>query len=230
MACRIFDNKTLTDRKPTYCYRWIPCTKLNDAKLWCFSLVCAWISGWLNNGQACDSRRHRAHYDVTLMATIITADIFPQFKCCILYDNVFDFNWNITDNCVWECSWQKSIYWRRYQYQQTGDKPLSQPLVTQPTKAFLRHVASMSGTNTQAPCHIESSTATRKLCENMSPSFKKGIFQLPAAFQSGDEIEIANISLGFFENNTTRLIIFRRQPRIYNVVQISNSLWSSFPE
>ena len=28
-----------------------------------FSLICVWINGWVNNGDACDLRRHRAHYD-----------------------------------------------------------------------------------------------------------------------------------------------------------------------
>ena len=32
-----------------------------------FSLICFWINGWVNNGEAGDLRRHRAHYDVTLM-------------------------------------------------------------------------------------------------------------------------------------------------------------------
>ena len=32
-----------------------------------FSLICAWINGWVNNGEAGDLQRHRAHYDVTLM-------------------------------------------------------------------------------------------------------------------------------------------------------------------
>ena len=31
-----------------------------------FSLICAWINGWVNNGEA-DLRRHRAHYDVIVM-------------------------------------------------------------------------------------------------------------------------------------------------------------------
>ena len=31
------------------------------------SLICAWINGWVNSGEAGDLRRHRAHYDVTLM-------------------------------------------------------------------------------------------------------------------------------------------------------------------
>ena len=32
-----------------------------------FSLICTRITGWVNNGEAGDSRRHRAHYDVTVM-------------------------------------------------------------------------------------------------------------------------------------------------------------------
>ena len=33
-----------------------------------FSLVCAWINGWVNNREAGDlRRRHRAHYDTTVM-------------------------------------------------------------------------------------------------------------------------------------------------------------------
>ena len=32
-----------------------------------FSLICAWINGWENNGEAGDLRRRRAHYDGTVM-------------------------------------------------------------------------------------------------------------------------------------------------------------------
>ena len=32
-----------------------------------FSLICAWINGWVNNREAGDLRRHRAHYDVIVM-------------------------------------------------------------------------------------------------------------------------------------------------------------------
>ena len=38
--------------------------------------ICTWINGWINNGEAGDLRRHRAHYGVTVMydrkATVIT--------------------------------------------------------------------------------------------------------------------------------------------------------------
>ena len=32
-----------------------------------FSLICAWINGWVNSGEAGDLRGHCAHYDVTVM-------------------------------------------------------------------------------------------------------------------------------------------------------------------
>ena len=32
-----------------------------------FSLICAWINAWVNNREAVDLRRHRAHYDVIVM-------------------------------------------------------------------------------------------------------------------------------------------------------------------
>ena len=39
---------------------------------WCgalmFSLICAWINGWVNNREAGDLRRHRAYYDVIVMS------------------------------------------------------------------------------------------------------------------------------------------------------------------
>ena len=36
-------------------------------RAWLFSLICAWITVWINNREAGDFRRHRAHYDVTVM-------------------------------------------------------------------------------------------------------------------------------------------------------------------
>ena len=32
-----------------------------------FSLICAWMNGWVNNREAGDLKRHHAHYDVTVM-------------------------------------------------------------------------------------------------------------------------------------------------------------------
>ena len=37
-----------------------------------FSLICAWINGWVNTREATDLRRHRAHYNVTIMCMMHT--------------------------------------------------------------------------------------------------------------------------------------------------------------
>ena len=39
-----------------------------------FSLICAWINGWVNNGEAGDLRRQRAHYDITVMTMAYISD------------------------------------------------------------------------------------------------------------------------------------------------------------
>ena len=46
---------------------WIPRTNTSDAELWRFLWSAPWINGWVNNGEAGDLRRHRAHYYVIVM-------------------------------------------------------------------------------------------------------------------------------------------------------------------
>ena len=40
-----------------------------------FSLICVWIHGWVNNGEAGDLRRYRAHYDVAVMHIIAAVHV-----------------------------------------------------------------------------------------------------------------------------------------------------------
>ena len=46
---------------------------------WCgalmFSLICVWIKGWVNNREAGDLIRYRAHYDVTVMIEITRIEV-----------------------------------------------------------------------------------------------------------------------------------------------------------
>ena len=37
-----------------------------------FSLICAWINGWVNNRGDGDLRRHRAHYVIVMYLSIVT--------------------------------------------------------------------------------------------------------------------------------------------------------------
>ena len=41
-----------------------------------YSLICAWINGWVNNREAVDLRRHWAHCDVNVLITVIWQDGF----------------------------------------------------------------------------------------------------------------------------------------------------------
>ena len=56
----------------------IPRTKASDAELLRFSLICVWINGWVNNREAGDLRRYRAHYDATVMHVHLFAT-----SCCV---------------------------------------------------------------------------------------------------------------------------------------------------
>ena len=57
--------------------------RASDAELWCF-LICAWIKS-ANNGDDGEIRRHRAHYDVTIMGVLLlfsTRDINVNISLC----------------------------------------------------------------------------------------------------------------------------------------------------
>ena len=63
--------------------RWLPRTKASDAELWYF-FICVWINDWVNNREAGDFRRYRAHYDVIVtiacnfLATNRTCRVGPE--------------------------------------------------------------------------------------------------------------------------------------------------------
>ena len=61
--------------------RWIPHTKASDARgALIFPLIYARINGWVNNREAGDLRRHRAHYDIIVMWTYATwQPLTPHF-------------------------------------------------------------------------------------------------------------------------------------------------------
>ena len=52
--------------------RWIPRTKASDRRgALVFSLICVWMNGCVNNSEAGDLRRYRAHYDVIVMLYVL---------------------------------------------------------------------------------------------------------------------------------------------------------------
>ena len=58
-----------------------------------FSLICAWINGWVNNREAGDLRRHRANDDVTVMISFnyhhINFHDMPRCSRCEQFRNVW---------------------------------------------------------------------------------------------------------------------------------------------
>ena len=43
-----------------------------------FPFICFWINGWVNNREAGDLRRHRAHYDVIVISSSFIMHYDPQ--------------------------------------------------------------------------------------------------------------------------------------------------------
>ena len=54
-----------------------------------FSLICVWINGWVNNSDAGDFRRYRAHYDAIVMA------------CCIRFITARNSYRPVTSTQIW---------------------------------------------------------------------------------------------------------------------------------
>ena len=85
---------------------WSPVNSLHKGQwYWAlmFSLICAWINGWVNNRDAGDLRRHRGHYDVRVMNS--TARNIPRWNfnsetkyiiswnCFYLFFSKFNLRW-----------------------------------------------------------------------------------------------------------------------------------------
>ena len=45
-----------------------------------FSLICVWINGWVNNREAGDLRRHRGHYDLSVMGPCLRKHL-THYSC-----------------------------------------------------------------------------------------------------------------------------------------------------
>ena len=73
-----------------------------------FSLICTRINGWVNNGEAGDLKRRRAHYDVTVMIISLTywrweeIDAISQttFCQCIIINETIGISINISLNLL----------------------------------------------------------------------------------------------------------------------------------
>ena len=98
-----------------------------------FSLICAWVNGWVHNREADDLRHHCAHYDVTVM--IFATDVIRIHQCRVECKQISSIELSIgicPDANVWRhvlvstCSYVSSIQ----NYIDTSDKrkqPCSEP-------------------------------------------------------------------------------------------------------
>ena len=48
-----------------------------------FSLICAWINGWVNSREAGDFRCHHTHYDVTVMSMNNPGYVMSEYTHCV---------------------------------------------------------------------------------------------------------------------------------------------------
>ena len=99
-------------------HRWIPPHKGQWHGALMFSLICAWMNGWVNTLGADDLRRQHAHYDVTVMCCVVRSRKFTILLNCIiacwtyavLYDlvnrlisTVMVFNWMLLKVYMYWC-------------------------------------------------------------------------------------------------------------------------------
>ena len=118
MACRLFGLRWLIfERAPganfliqlgveilqSFCQKFSPVNSPHKGQ-WrealMFSLICAWLNGWVNNHGAGDLRRHRSHYDVIVMINREMWSVFCGPTHCFMF-------------CLSQCSgvWNIILYW-----------------------------------------------------------------------------------------------------------------------
>ena len=71
-----------------------------------FSLMCAWINSWVNNRGAGDLRRHRVHYDVTVMDWLIFANLHKMTDNRLKLYIMLSFGFFSVDTCT---DWNKDM-------------------------------------------------------------------------------------------------------------------------
>ena len=75
-----------------------------------FSLICAWINSWVNNREAGDFRRHRAHYDVTVMWYLYINALFSLQRQETSHWNQLRLTWHTASGREMKSFWNKSIW------------------------------------------------------------------------------------------------------------------------
>ena len=95
-------------------YRWIPLTKASDAELWYYLWSAPWINGWINNHEAGDLRRYRAHYDVIVMLNNLTFRELPFHNYLLRrYQSIWNFQRLYNRNVCYGCTLLREIWFLR---------------------------------------------------------------------------------------------------------------------
>ena len=78
-----------------------------------FSLICAWLNGWVNNREDGDLRRHRTHYDTTVMQCHKTSGARLNFDSTVFLFQTLNYAiWYVCMGKVWRPSphWAGIVY------------------------------------------------------------------------------------------------------------------------
>ena len=76
-----------------------------------FSLIWAWTNGWVNNRDAGDLRRCRAHYDVTVMGIRKLEISDSNFCCATKGENIYLWKMNCIQKNQYVCIHFLSLNW-----------------------------------------------------------------------------------------------------------------------
>ena len=84
-----------------------------------FILIYAWKNGWVNNGEAGDWRRHRAHYDVIVMHLLLLScllfwRIHLTARLLCRYFKVTNLSFYRTLNQLSHALQGNNIYWNMF--------------------------------------------------------------------------------------------------------------------
>ena len=90
-----------------------------------FDIFLTWINSWVNNREAGNLRRHRAHYDVTVMKLLTqSAPTVPVKKWLVAYHNTISLQFTVKWNLCHATRYNSvvireylEIDWCRYRYQ-----------------------------------------------------------------------------------------------------------------
>ena len=90
-----------------------------------FSLICVWINGWVNNGEAGDLRRHRGHYDVNVMLLRLGGSVYGILNHAAYYGNLVTLSQHVIYTCKSLSVVKQILKWNQIIMTSRGSRPLT---------------------------------------------------------------------------------------------------------